>query len=122
MGFALFAALVALLGIYGVTAYAIQQREREIAIRMAIGAPSGAVIRMFLRSSGSVLLPGVAGGVLGASVVSRIIQSQLYGVDRFDAWTLGVTCIVLITAGLFATWLPARRVAQTAPMTSLRAE
>ena len=120
--FALFAALLALLGIYGVTAYAVQQREREIAIRMAIGATSGAVIRMFLRNSGKVLLIGIAGGVFGASAVSRILQSQLYGVDRFDPWTLAVTCIFLVTAGLFATWLPARRVARTDPMTGLRAE
>jgi putative ABC transport system permease protein len=119
---ALFAALLALLGIYGVTAYAVQQREREITIRMAIGATPGAVIRMFLRNSGKVQLVGIAGGLFGASAVSRILQSQLHGVDRFDSWTLGVTCIALITAGLFATWLPARRVARTDPMTGLRAE
>ncbi len=89
---------------------------------MAIGATSGAVIRMFLRNSGKVLLLGIAGGVFGASAVSHILQSQLYGVDRFDAWTIGVTCIVLTSAGLFATWLPARRVARTDPMTGLRAE
>jgi len=120
--FALFAALLALLGIYGVTAYAVQQREREIAIRMAIGATAGAVIRMFLRNSGKVLLSGIAGGVFGGTAVSRILQSQLHGVERFDPWTLAVTCILLVTAGLFATWLPARRVARTDPMTALRAE
>ncbi len=120
--FALFAALLALLGIYGVTAYAVQQREREIAIRMAIGATAGAVIRMFLRNSGRVLLIGIAGGVFGGTAVSRILQSQLHGVERFDPWTLAVTCILLVTAGLFATWLPTRRVARTDPMTALRAE
>jgi predicted permease len=120
--FALFAALLALLGIYGVTAYTVQQREREIAIRMAIGATSGAVIEMFLRSAGKVLLFGIAAGVVGASAVSRILQSQLFGVGRFDSWTLGVTCVGLIAAGLFATWLPARRVARTDPMTGLRAD
>jgi len=120
--FALFAALLALLGIYGVTAYAVQQREREIAIRMAIGATSGAVIRMFLRNSAKVLLLGIAVGVFGESAVSRILQSQLYGVDRFDAWTIGVTCVVLTSAGLVATWLPAFRVAHTDPMTGLRGE
>jgi ABC-type antimicrobial peptide transport system permease subunit len=120
--FALFAASLALLGIYGVTAYAVQQREREIAIRMAIGATAGAVIRMFLRNSGKVLLIGISGGVFGGTAVSRILQSQLHGVERFDPWTLAVTCILLVTAGLFATWLPARRVARTDPMTALRAE
>lgn len=120
--FALSAALLALLGIYGVTGYAVQQREREIAIRMAIGATAGAVIRMFLRNSGKVLLIGIAGGIFGGTAVSRILQSQLHGVERFDPWTLAVTCLLLVTAGLFATWLPARRVARTDPMMALRAE
>jgi ABC-type antimicrobial peptide transport system permease subunit len=120
--FALFAALLALLGIYGVTAYAAQQREREIAIRIAIGATAGTVIRMFLRDSGKVLLIGVVGGTLGGTAVSRVLQSQLHGVERFDPWTVAVTCVFLVTAGLFATWMPTRRVARTDPMTALRAE
>jgi ABC-type antimicrobial peptide transport system permease subunit len=120
--FALFAASLALLGIYGVTAYAAQQREHEIAIRIAIGATAGTVTRMFLRDSGKVLLIGIAGGVFGASAVSRILQSQLHGVERFDTWTLAATCILLVTAGLVATWVPTRRVARTDPMTALRAE
>ena len=120
--FALFAALLTLLGIYGVTAYSVQQREREIAIRMAIGATSGAVIRMFLRSSGQVLLVGIAGGLFGAAAVSRVLQSQLHGVARFDAWTLAGAGSFLMAAGLIATWLPTRRAAHTNPVTALRAE
>ena len=77
---------------------------------------------MFLRDSGKVLLIGIAGGVFGGTAVSRILQSQLHGVERFDPWTLAVTCIFLVAAGLFATWLPTRRVARTDPMTALRAE
>ena len=120
--FALFAALLALLGIYAVTAYAAQQREREIAIRIAIGATAGTVIRMFVRDSGKVLLIGLAGGVFGGAAVSRILQSQLHGVERFDMWTLAVTGVFLVTAGLLATWLPTRRVAHSDPATALRAE
>lgn len=120
--FALFAALLALLGIYGVTAYAAQQREREIAIRIAIGATAGTVIRMFLRDSGKVLLIGVVGGILGGTAVSGVLQSQLHGVERFDPWTVAVTSAFLVTAGLFATWVPTRRVARTDPMAALRAE
>jgi putative ABC transport system permease protein len=122
ISFALFAALLALLGIYGVTAYATQQREREIAIRMAIGATAGGIIRMFLRDSGKVLVIGIAGGAVGGSAVSRILQSQLHGVERSDPWTLGTTCFFLVVTGLFATWLPARRAAHIDPMTGLRAE
>jgi putative ABC transport system permease protein len=120
--FAVFAALLALVGNYGVTAHAVQQRQREIAIRMAIGATTGTVIRMFLRNSGKLLLMGIIGGVFGGVAGSRILQSQLHGVERFDPWTLAVSCIFLVTAGLFATWLPTRRIARTDPMTALRAE
>jgi putative ABC transport system permease protein len=120
--FASFAALLALLGIYGVTAYAVQQREREIAIRMAIGATAGTVIRMFLRGSSKVLLVGITAGVLGGTAAARVLQSQLHGVDRFDPWTITITGLLLATAGLFATWLPARRVARCDPMTGLRSE
>jgi putative ABC transport system permease protein len=77
---------------------------------------------LFLRDSGKVLLIGIAGGVFGGTGVSRILQSQLHGVERFDPWTLAVACVFLVTAGLFATWLPTRRVAHTDPMTALRAE
>jgi len=77
---------------------------------------------MFLRSSGKVLLIGIAGGIFAGTAVSRLLQSQLHGLERFDPWTLAVTCVLLVTAGLLATWLPARRVARTDPMTALRAE
>ena len=77
---------------------------------------------MFLRDSGKVLLIGVTGGVFGGSAVSRMLQSQLHGVERFDPWTVAVACGFLVAAGLFATWVPTRRVARTDPMTALRAE
>jgi putative ABC transport system permease protein len=77
---------------------------------------------MFLRDSGKVLVIGIAGGVFGGTAVSRILQSQLHGVERFDPWTLAATCILLVTAGLFAAWVPTRRVARTDPMTALRVE
>ena len=98
------------------------QSEREIAIRIAIGATAGNVIRMFLRDSGKVLLIGIVGGVFGGTASARILESQLHGVERFDAWPLAVTCVFLVTAGLFATWLPTHRVAHTDPVTALRAE
>src|SRR4051812_32864626 len=120
--FALYAALLALLGIYGVTGYAAQQRGREIAIRIAIGATAGSVVCMFLRDSGKLLVIGIVGGVFGGAAMSRILQSQLHGVERFDPWTIAVTCVCLATAGLFATWVPTRGVAHTDPMTALRSE
>jgi putative ABC transport system permease protein len=118
-GFAVFASLLALVGTYGVAAYAVQQREREIAIRLAIGATAQQIVRMFLKHAATVLLPGVVCGLLGAVVVARLLESQLHGVDGFDAATVVVTGTALAGAALVATWWPARRAAGRNPMASL---
>jgi ABC-type antimicrobial peptide transport system permease subunit len=119
-GFARIAAFLALLGIYGVTAHAVQQRERETAIRVALGAAAGAVVRMFLRESGLVLMAGLALGLLGAMAAARVLEAQLHAVRAFDAPTLAVTCALLAAAGLLATWLPARRASQRDPLQALK--
>jgi putative ABC transport system permease protein len=118
-GFALFAALLATLGIYGVTAYAAQQREREVAIRLAVGASPGAIIRMFLKEGGLVLACGIVCGLFGAFVLARTLTNQLHGVRPFDITTLLGACAFMAAAGLLATWWPARRAAAKNPMTSL---
>ena len=118
-GFALFAALIALLGIYGVTAYAVQQREREVAIRIALGATPVAIILMFLRQSGLVLAIGIGGGLFGATAVARMLGSQLHGVKPFDVATIFGACAFLVLAGLLAIWWPARRAAFQNPMNAL---
>jgi predicted permease len=119
-GFAVFAALLAVLGIYGVTAYAVHQREREMAIRVALGATGGAVIRLFLNDGARVLVAGIACGLLAAAAVTRLLEHQLYGVHRFDASTLAATCALMAIAGLVATWWPARRAAITNPLALLK--
>ncbi|MGH9852011.1 MAG: ABC transporter permease [Blastocatellia bacterium] len=118
-GFALFAALLAIIGIYGVTAYGVRQREREIAIRVALGATPSAIVRMFLRQSGLVLAIGIGGGLFGAAAVARMLTNQLHGVQPFDAVTLLGACAFLAVAGLLATWWPARRAAAQNPLASL---
>jgi len=118
-GFALFAALLAVIGIYGVTAYGVQQREREIAIRTALGATPSAILLMFLREGGLVLGIGIAGGLLGAMAVARMLAAQLFGVQPFDAATLLGAGALLAVAGLLATWWPARRAARQNPMSFL---
>ncbi|MBX3277725.1 MAG: ABC transporter permease [Acidobacteria bacterium] len=118
-GFAAFAVLLALLGIYGVTAYAVQQREREIAIRLALGATPGAILRLFLRQGGLVLALGIAGGLLGANAVAKALASQLHGVPPFDVVTLVGACAVMAFIGLAAILWPARRAAQQDPMRAL---
>jgi putative ABC transport system permease protein len=118
-GFAIFATLLAVFGIYGVTAYAVQQREREIAIRVAVGASPGAIIRMFLKEGGLVLAAGIGCGLLGAAAVARVLANQLHGVQPFDAATLLGACAFMALAGLLAIWRPARRAATRNPIASL---
>jgi putative ABC transport system permease protein len=118
-GFALFAALLAVLGIYGVTAYAVRQREREIAIRVAVGASPGAIIRMFLKEGGLTLAAGIGCGVFGAVAVARMLENQLHGVKPFDVATLLAASAFMVSAGLLATWRPAKRAADRNPIASL---
>jgi putative ABC transport system permease protein len=108
--FAGFGTGIALLGLYGVTAYSVQQREREIAIRLAMGATRAAVVRMFIQQSGTTIAMGLALGVGGAFAVSRILASQVYGVGAFDGASLAIACGFLISTAVLAIWWPARRV------------
>jgi putative ABC transport system permease protein len=112
---AAFTAFLALLGIYGVTAYAVQQREREIAIRMALGATGGTIIRMFLKQRSIVLIAGLACGLLGAIVVARMLEHQIHGVKPFDLMTFVATCALLTITAALATWWPAKRAANRNP-------
>jgi putative ABC transport system permease protein len=118
-GFALFAALLALLGIYGVTAYGVQQREREIAIRAALGATPATIVRMFLREGGLVLALGILGGLFAAIAGARLLTAQLYGVQPIDPLTLIGASGLLLLAGLLAIWWPARRAAAQNPLAAL---
>jgi predicted permease len=113
--FAIFALLLAVLGMYGVTAYTVRQREREVAIRIAVGASVRAVVAMFLKEAGLVLLAGVAAGLLGAAAVARLLASQLYGVEPLDPATLVAACGFIVGAALLAAWLPATRAAAGDP-------
>lgn len=119
--FALVAAFLTALGIYGATAYAIQQRRRELAIRTALGATGGRIQRLFLRDTLRILAVGTAAGVFGAVGAGRVLSSQLYGVQPIDAATLLVSCMVIALVALLATWLPTLSAAEAHPMTVLRA-
>jgi ABC-type antimicrobial peptide transport system permease subunit len=121
-GFALFAALLALLGVYGVIAYAVRQREREIAVRMALGADPRTVLHLFLRQGAVVIAIGIGAGILGARAMARTLESQLHGVRAADPLTLIAVSFVFAAAGLVAAWWPARRAARTDPASALREE
>ena len=120
--FAAIAALLALIGAYGVVAYAVRQREREIAVRLAIGADPSRITRLFVRQGGWILLTGLVLGVLGALAGGRLIESQLFGVTSRDPVSLAAAVAAFATCGLFAIWWPSRRAAATDPAIALRSE
>jgi predicted permease len=120
--FALIAALLALIGAYGVIAYAVRQREREIAVRLAVGADPARITRLFLRQGSWILAVGLAAGILIVLAGGRLLDSQLFGITARDPLTLAVTVTVFAGAGLLAVWWPARRASRTDPALALRAD
>jgi ABC-type antimicrobial peptide transport system permease subunit len=119
-GFAVVAATTVVLGIYGVTAYSVQQRERELAIRMALGAGRAAVEALLLRESGAVLIAGLVIGLGGAVAAARALEHQMFGVRKFDVSTFAATSTLMAVTWLAATWWPARRASQKDPAVSLK--
>lgn len=122
LAFATIAAFVAIVGVYAMIAYGVRQREREIAIRMAIGANPGQVTRVFVREGCIVLASGLALGVVAALATGRLLGSQLFGVRPGDAFALATAVAALGAAGLLAVWWPSRRAAATDPVIALRVE
>ena len=120
--FALIAAGLTLVGVYSVIAYAIRQREREIAVRMALGADPARLTRLFLRQGSVILVSGLGLGLVAAIVAGRVIQTQLYGVTPRDPVALATAVCAFAAAGLVAIWWPSRKAAGTDPAIALRAE
>lgn len=122
MLFAAVALLLAAMGTYGVLSYAVQQRTREIGIRMALGAQVGQVLRMIL-SQGAILAGlGLVLGVAGALALQKILGSLLFGVAPTDPLIFGVVVGLLALVCLVACWWPAQRAARVSPMVALRYE
>jgi predicted permease len=123
--FSIFGALalgLAVVGLYGVKAYSVARRTREIGIRMALGAQAGAVLRMIMGEGSIMLVSGVALGLLLAIATAKILSGILYGVGALDPVAFTVAPLVLTIAALIATWLPARRATQVDPVQALRAQ
>lgn len=116
------ALLLGAVGLYGVLAYAVSLRHREIGVRMALGArPSD--VRWMVSRQGIVLAGGgVIIGLLVSLGATRLLQGLLYGVSPSDPLTMGVTCVVLLCVALLASWLPARRAAALPPVAALRGD
>jgi predicted permease len=120
--FASVALALATIGSYGVMAYLVGQARRELGIRIALGATQRAVLGLVLGQGLRVALLGVAAGLLGALLLSRLMQGMLFGVPGADPATFGAVALVLMAAALLASYLPARRAARTDPMLTLRGE
>jgi putative ABC transport system permease protein len=120
--FAIFAVLLASIGLYGVLGQFVVQRTPEIGVRMAMGAQSADVIRLIARQAGVPLAAGLGLGLAGALALSRSLGSVLYGVAAGDPVTLVVVSLGLMSAGAVAAFLPARRAARLDPMAALRDE
>jgi hypothetical protein len=118
-GFAVFSVLLALLAIYGVTACAVQQREREVAIRLALGADTTTLVRMFLLEAGPMLAVGLGLGVLAAVAGGRLLAHQLHRIDALDVRTFAASALFIASVSLVATWWPARRAAAKSPVAML---
>lgn len=120
--FGAIALLLAAGGTYGVLAYAVTQRQREIGIRMALGAPRGNVVALVLRQGLKLVLAGVALGIVIAFAVTRVLRNLLFEVQPADPATYVVVVLLLMAVALCACWLPARRASRIDPMVALRAE
>jgi predicted permease len=121
-GFAVLATVLAALGLYGVLAYAVAQRSREIALRFALGAPAPRIRRMVLRQIAPMAVTGVVLGAAVAVLLGRAAQSLLFGVAAADPLALAGAAVVLGAVMLAAAYLPARRASCVDPMTVLRYE
>jgi ABC-type antimicrobial peptide transport system permease subunit len=120
--FAAFALALAAIGIYGVMAYLVSQGTRDIGIRIALGATQRGVLGMVLRQGSLIALAGLLAGLAGAWVLTRFMQSLLFGVSGTDGLTFAAVAVLLAAVAFAATLIPARRAARIDPMVALTAE
>jgi len=121
-GFATMALVLGVVGLYGVIAYSVSQRTREIGVRMALGAQRSSVYKLVMRQAGWLTGTGLAIGLVCSVGASLLIRNLLFGVQAWDAMTLGCVALLLGLASMAASFLPARRAASVNPTDALRAE
>jgi ABC-type antimicrobial peptide transport system permease subunit len=120
--FAALALLLSVIGLYGVVAYSVGQRTREIGLRVAMGAERGTVYRLILGEAGRLIAFGVLLGGAAAIASARLMQTLLFGTTPWDMPTLAIVGAVLAAAAMLASYLPARRAASVNPIEALRVE
>ncbi len=121
-GFASLALLLGVVGLYGVIAYSVSQRTREIGVRMALGAQRGAVYQMIMSEAGWLTGIGIVAGLVCSVGAATLMRSLLFGVRSWDLSTLGGVAVLLAASALLASYIPARRAASVNPVEALRAE
>jgi ABC-type antimicrobial peptide transport system permease subunit len=121
-GFAALAVLLAAVGIYGVMAYAVSQRTREMGVRIALGAGSGNVLRMILGQGLRLAVIGVALGLVTSFALTRLMTGLLFGVKPTDPGTFGLVTGALLAVAVIACWIPAWRATRVDPVIALRYE
>jgi predicted permease len=121
-GFAALALLLSVVGLYGVIAYSVSQRTREIGVRMALGAQRRMVYELILKQAAWLIAVGIVAGLLGSMAAATLMRKLLFATEAWDGFTLVSVAVVLGSAALAASYLPARRAASVNPLEALRAE
>jgi putative ABC transport system permease protein len=120
--FALMALVLAGVGVYGVMAYSVSQRTREMGVRMALGATPQSIFRLVLGEALRTVFVGVAAGLVAAAGLTRLLETMLYQTESRDPWTFAATALLLVLVATLASYIPARRGTRVAPVEALRAE
>jgi putative ABC transport system permease protein len=121
-GFAVAGLILAAIGLYGVIAFLVTQRSREIGVRMALGATPSNISRLFLLHAARWTGAGLCLGLAGALAASRLVGTLLFAVPARDAWSILAAAAILCGTALAAAWLPSRRAALIDPLRALRDE
>jgi len=121
-GFAVMALVLGVVGLYGVIAYSVSQRTREIGVRMALGAQRGSVYRLIFKEAGWLIAFGLVAGLVCSVGATTLMRNLLFGVRAWDVSTLAAVAAMLAVCALLASYIPARRAASVNPVEALRAE
>jgi ABC-type antimicrobial peptide transport system permease subunit len=121
-GFGLLATLLATIGLYGVMAFAVARRTKELGLRMALGAPRGTVVWLVMREVLLLLAIGLAIGIPAAAALGRLVTAQLYGLKASDPWTAAGSVVLLAVVAAVAGMIPAARASRIDPILALRYE